>query len=349
LIFMMVKPFSALGAAVRRGFARLAPGPKATLLAGALLASAALGAQEPLLLFVDSSTIIARVEAGRVYTGPEEVAFTLVGNTLYDGAEAGRDRMVFLIGAAELFSRRTQEVYFSDGQQVAYTWRRGRLMLGEPGEYPELETLLSVRELEGGPSAEGRHRYGVYDWADDAWLGTVASAREPRPAELLTALHLYVLHYDLDRRVNDRIAAVTGLPSDDSSAAGGRMRLQHGGAYHEWIWDGQTLEPAWGLRPEDEWTFDGRYLTPAMGGTRAQWQWDGTLLKPAWSADAELQWTWQNGTLRPFWGSIPEREWRYLDDRVRPAWNPDPRRTWEVEGNVPLPVIALVVLGLADR
>lgn len=316
----------------------------------------------PVLCFVDSSSIIGRLDEGQVFIGPGEAAYFLLGNTLYEGPKPDRDRILFLMGTTELFPRRPELVFFADGQDVAYSWRKGRLTLGRPSDYDDLEIMLEVRDLSAKnvKSPSDRRRYGVYDWADGTWLGTIASPYPIRPAEMIACLHLYVLHYDLDRRVNDRLAAMTagypGMPmsadstaSDSSNSMGsGRIYLPYGGQAYEWIWNGETLKPAWGIRWEDEWTYDGRYLTPA-GSTRDQWQWDGNLLKPAWSANPSVQWQFQNGTLRPFWNSTPDREWRYIDGRVRPTYNPDPRQTWEVEGDIPLPVIALVVLGIADR
>lgn len=314
----------------------------------------------PILCFVDSNSIIGRLQSGQLYIGPGEAAYFLLGNTLYEGPKPDRDKILFLMGTTELFPKRPELVFFANGEDVAYSWRRGQLTLGRPGDFQDLEIMLEVRDLSTEEDGKDKRRYGVYDWADGAWLGTVASPYPIRPAELIACLHLYVLHYDLDRRVNDRLAAITGDASYTGDSAlvdsmavdsmgSGRIFLPYGGQASEWIWDGETLKPAWGVRFEDEWTFDGRYLSPKAGGTRQEWQWDGTILKPAWSAEPSLQWQFRNGTLRPFWNSSADREWRYIDGRIRPTYNPDPRRTWEVEGDIPLPVIALVVLGIADR
>jgi hypothetical protein len=319
----------------------------------------------PILCFVDSNSIIGRISEGQVFIGPGEAAYFVLGNTLYEGPKPDRDRILFLMGTTELFPKRPELVFFANGEDVAYSWRKGRLSLGRPSEYEELEIMLEVRDLSDKDVKKpgDRRRYGIYDWADGAWLGTVASPYPIRPAELIACLHLYVLHYDLDRRVNDRLMAMTDMgasgesPMGDSLAMdsmgvdslgtdqpmGGRIYLPYGGPDFEWIWDGEYLKPAIGLRAEDEWRYDGRYITPVFGNTREQWQWDETILKPAWSANPEMQWTWQNGTLRP------NQEWRYVDGRVRLTYNPDPRRTWEVEGDVPLPLIAMVVLGFANR
>jgi hypothetical protein len=37
------------------------------------------------------------------------------------------------------------------------------------------------------------------------------------------------------------------------------------------------------------------------------------------------------------------------DDLARPKWDNNPAREYRIEGEVPIPVIAIVVLGFADR
>ena len=296
--------------------------------------------EQPILLFIDSNTIIGQIDAGMVYTGPGAAAYNLVGNTLYEGDIADRDKIVFLFGATELFPKRDAYVYFTNGQDVAYTWRKGILTLGKTGSQPDIERMLYAKPM-------GKDTYRIFAWENDAWLGTVVAPRAMRPAELLTTLHLFVLHYNLDHRVNDLLAASEQM--FDSVPTGTLRPFLGSDPYREWIWDGKRLKPAWGIRVEDEWLFDGRYLKPAFGPTRDEWLWDGKVLKPAWDADPALQWAWESDFLRPFWNSTPDREFRKIDDRIKPAWSADPRFAWIMEGDIPLPIIALVVLGIADR
>jgi len=306
------------------------------------------------LLFVDSTTIIGQLRDGTLYTGPEQVAFNLMGNTLFEGNSTARDAMVYLIGILDPFGKKDQYVYFSDGEEIAFTMASGVLYFGELSD-PDLERLLRVVPLEEG-------FWEIRSGIDDLSLGVLAVEGELRPAEWFTCLHQYVLHYDLDRRVNQRIAAlylgagggIDGGPGAGGASdlpAGGRMRLYlDGNPYYEWEFDGNILKPVWGIRSDDEWSYDGQYIRPVFGMvSRQEWIWDGRMLKPYWSPEPANQWIWDNGILRRFWSGNPDEEWRLADGLVGPHWSQDPTRTWVVEGNFPLPLIAMVVLGIADR
>jgi len=299
------------------------------------------------LLFVDSTTIIGQFQDGTLYTGPEEVAFNLVGNTLYEGNSTAREAMVYLVGILDPFGKKDQYVYFSDGTEIAFTMGRGLLYFGELSD-PDLETLLRVVPLEQG-------FWEIRSGINDQSLGVLAVEGELRAAEWFTCLHQYVLHYNLDRQVNARIAALypgigTGTGAD-SMPVGGRMRLYlDGNPYYEWEFDGKILKPVWGIRSDDEWSYDGQYIRPVFGlVSRQEWVWDGRMLKPYWSPEPANQWIWDNGILRRFWNNNPDEEWRLQDGLVGPHWSQDPTRTWVVEGNFPLPLVALIVLGIADR
>jgi len=299
------------------------------------------------LLFVDSTTIIGQFQDGTLYTGPEEVAFNLVGNTLYEGNSTAREAMVYLVGILDPFGKKDQYVYFSDGTEIAFTMGRGVLYFGELSD-PDLETLLRVVPLEQG-------FWEIRSGINDQSLGVLAVEGELRAAEWFTCLHQYVLHYNLDRQVNARIAALypgigTGTGAD-SMPVGGRMRLYlDGNPYYEWEFDGKILKPVWGIRSDDEWSYDGQYIRPVFGlVSRQEWVWDGRMLKPYWSPEPANQWIWDNGILRRFWNNNPDEEWRLQDGLVGPHWSQDPTRTWVVEGNFPLPLVALIVLGIADR
>ena len=302
------------------------------------------------LLFIDSVTIIGELRDGKIYGGPDQVVNSILGNTFYDGESTDREDILYLIGVTEPFGKKDQFVYFEDGRQIAFTMARGVLYLGEVFD-PELEKLLIVLPPE-------ENFYQIRSGLDNAYLGTIASNDPLRPAELFACLHQYVLHYNLDRQINDRIAALypdTQFPMDGDSLntrpLSGRMRpYMDSNPYYEWEWDGKTLKPVWGIRSEDEWSFDGQYIRPLYGlVSRQEWVWDGSMLKPYWAPEPGNQWLWDQNILRRFWNGNPDEEWKINDGMVSPHWNPDPSRTWIVEGNFPLPLIALIVLGVADR
>jgi hypothetical protein len=59
-----------------------------------------------------------------------------------------------------------------------------------------------------------------------------------------------------------------------------------------------------------------------------EWSWDGRILKPVWDTDWANQYMIQNGVIKPWSNVHTERE-------------------WQMDGEIPLPLIILVVSGLA--
>lgn len=308
------------------------------------------GQQPTALLFRDSVTVIGELRDGWLYGGPDLVVNNLLGNTVYQGESTAREDMVYLVAVQEPFGKKDQYIYFQDGQQEAFTISKGVLYLGNKFN-EDLEKLIVF-----SPPYDNTY-YDLYSGLDNAYLGTIAATEQLRPAELFLCLHQYVLHYDLDRLVNARIQTLypgTTSPGDSLTAQvnQGRMRpYMDTNPYYEWEWDGKTLKPVWGIRSEDEWSFDGQYIRPLFGlVSRQEWIWDGTTLKPYWNPDPGMQWIWDRGILRRFWNGLPEEEWKITEDgMVSPHWSYDPTRSWVIEGQFPLPLVALIILGVADR
>ncbi len=298
------------------------------------------------LLFVDSTSIIGRWSEGQLFSAPDQISHTLMGNTLYEGNTSQRGSMLYLIGITDPYSRKDQYVYFEDGREIAFSMTRGQLFLGEVRE-SDLELLLSIQEDIPG-------YINVFSGLDNVYLGTLAVSNGPlRPAELFACLHYYILHYDLDRQVNTRIERYypqSGDTSDGGMGSGIMKPYMFEDPYYEWQWDGKTLKPVWGIRAEDEWSYDGKYIRPLFGlVSRQEWVWDGRILKPYWSPEPANQWIWDRNILRRFWNGRAEEEWILEDGILRPHWGADPTRTWIIEGNMPLPLIAMIVLGVSDR
>lgn len=297
---------------------------------------------QPALLFIDSVIIIGRMEGGLLYSGPGVVSHTLAGNSLYSGVSEAREDLLYLIALTDPYGRKDEAVYFDDARQVAFSMSRGELFLGQVSE-PDLERLLRVSAWQDG-------FYQVSDGQSDAYLGTIAVAAPLRAAELFSCLHSYVLHYDLDQQVNARIDERFPATGNGQPSAGRIRPLQGNNPYYEWEWDGRVLKPSWGVRSEDEWSFDGRFIRPLFGVvSRQEWVWDGRLLKPYWDPEPSRQWIWDYNSLRPFWNASPADEWVLQDSVLRPRYNADPGFAWVIEGNIPLPLLAMVILGLADR
>jgi hypothetical protein len=207
-----------------------------------------------------------------------------------------------------------------------------------------MEEMLSIKVRDDGVII-------VRESIDNEIIGAIAGKRLTN-AELIAALHQFVLHYDLDKKTNERLETYydeTAPVASNSEGSIIRLRWTNN-PYMEWVWDGKILKPRWGMRQEDEWEFDGKYLKPVWGyAAQSEWSWDGSILKKFWSNDTKDQWIWDGQMLRPYWESDSKKEWSFDGEIFKPYWHSDPQREWEVIGEIPIPVIAIVVFGVADR
>lgn len=298
-------------------------------------------AQSDIYVFIDSTTIIGKISDNQIFTGPADIAYTIAGNMLYSGDTATRTTGVFAIDAKDIMGNKTGVVFQADGHTVQYIIMKNSFFLGDHPIEKEDDILLTF-ESENDSVVRVFHGY-----FPDSLIGTI-EGKFQNQVQIVAAAHLYIRHYLLDEGVRahwDQLAHMS------SGGQGGLLHPTYDrGPYYEWVWDGKTLKPYWGFRPEDEWVFDGKYLKPAWSAdVQSEWVWDGTILKPYWDQGVSRQWIWQDGRLKPFWETNPDLEWVLEEGNARPMWRFNTAEEWTIEGDIPLPVIAIVLLGIADR
>lgn len=306
-----------------------------------VLCTSGLHAQSDIYLFIDSTTIIGKISDKRVYTGPSEIAYTLAGNMIYSGDTATRTTSVFAVDAKDILGNKTGVVFQADGKTVQYIIMKSSVYLGDHPVDKDNDILLTLQ------AQNDSILLVTHGWYPDSILGVI-EGRFTSQVQIVAAMHLYIRHYALDDAVRAHLQV---LAAGSLGAAGGLIHPTYDrGPYFEWIWDGEVLKPYWGFRPEDEWTFDGKYLKPVWSAdAQSEWVWDGQIMKPFWNQNVEQQWIWRDGQLKPFWDSNPDLQWILEEGTMRPMWRFNTLEEWTISGDVPLPVIALVVLGYADR
>jgi len=295
---------------------------------------------DEVFLFIDSTTIIGKISDNQVFTSETNIAYTLQGNTIYAGDTATKQQLLFLVNAKDILSNKTGLVYQNDAKTIQYITRKSSFFLGDHPIDEDNERLLTFEQVNDSITT-------VYNGITGKAIGFI-TGKLNKQVIIVVAAHAYIKHYHLDEEVQQ---IVQQLQPDTLFTGEAIMRplLEHS-LYYEWVWDGKTLKPLWGYRPEDEWTFDGKYLKPAWSSDpQSEWVWDGSTLKPFWESGVEQQWVWIDNTLKPFWDSNPDLMWKLEDGIMRPMWNFDMTKQWVVEGQIPLPIVALIVMGKADR
>lgn len=293
-----------------------------------------------ILLFIDSNTVIGRISNNDVFISENEIGYTIQGNIIFNGTSMLANDILFIINAKDVLGKKAGIIYQNDSKTVQYITQYGSFFFGDYPIDKQTETLLYLVQQDESTLV-------VYDGLNNSNLGHISGTGFNSP-RLAIAAHLYIVHYGLDLAAG---RLIDSLNSIENQFMGGLIRpVYSDNAYFDWIWDGKTLKPVSGNRPEDEWKFDGRYLKPVWNlDPRSEWIWENNILKPFWDNNVELQWIWEENTLRPFWAPNPDRIWVLEEEIIRPMWNYDQNIQWKIEGEVPLAIVAMVVLGFADR
>ncbi len=299
-----------------------------------------LGQNQDIYLFIDSTTIIGKISDKEVFVSETEVGYIVQGNLIFSGDSTAIGQLLFSVNAKDILSKKVGLVYQNDMSTIQYITQNSAFFLGDYPLDKEHEKLLTIEKINDSV-------FNVRRGTDATLIGTIEGKFNSQ-VQIVMAAHLYIKHFELDVAVR---RVMRSLEKDTTASGYGYIRpVFDRGPYFEWIWDGETLKPAWGYRPEDEWKFDGKYLKPVWSADpQAEWVWDGSMLKPSWESGVQDQWKWEGSLLKPFWDSNPDLQWTLDGDIVRPMWNFDPLLQWQIEGQVPLPVLTLLIIGKADR
>lgn len=313
---------------------------KILLFAGFMVVLLPLLGQEKARVFDNNNQLLFTYEDGRVFTPTGETRYTVSGNIVFYGDSKDKDDFAYLIRESDVFDKKLGYIYDAAGANVMFSVHKGKFFQGT-GRYND-QLLLTLDQQDrsmrvqmmGGPNND-TIGYSI---------GNSLSAQ---------AWCVVFLAWMESGKVGERMRLEQAIEAQATSGNTivGRMKLEWDtGFYQEWEWDGSRLRPRWGNRPEDEWIFDGQYLTPYWGNSaQEQWKWDGQYLKPAWGEVRALTFIWDSISIRPFWEYREEQDWVIEDGLAYPKWDRRYEREWTIQGYIPVPLIALIVLGFADR
>jgi hypothetical protein len=300
-----------------------------------LLGSLVATGQDNGIYVLDTDTLLlGKMEGGSVYTAPDRIGFNYAGNIIYSGSARQQENILMMVRMKDAWSKKAGIVYEANGKDVRYIFRKGEMFLGDYPIDTELERLLRIGEKD-------EDGWKVYHGITDEPLGTIAG-NEISSVELVMAAFLFITAFDLDREVIEYIEAHS-IPNTGTEGAAIYPVLDPFGPMR-WEWDGRVLRRSMDLSGA-EWSFDGQTIQSRMAGLESSWTYSNGMLKPAWNNDPQFRYEWKENTLRPFWDSNPDKMWVLEDGIMRPMWNTDPALQWEIAGDMPLPLIALVVLG----
>ncbi len=302
----------------------------------AFLAQFPLRAQGDGRVFNRGRETLFQLEQGQV-ADSGKIRFTIKGNVIFNGNSSDRDSIAYMLKTRGIFSRKISYLYYPDADRVKYSISRGVVYYGRGlNSYNQLLKIVK----------EGEKNYRFY--AGEEWQEVALALGDFSEAELMAVAVSLLKLPDVSEIAGPLITEEQLIPSE--GILGVIKPAWRNDINSEWTWDGRMLRPRWGARPEDEWIFNGKNIVPYWGiEGEGEWSWDGQVLKPARGEFPDHTYIFDGYTLKPRWDDNPDRVWIIDGDRARPKWINDPAMEYIIEGKVPIPLIALVVLGYADR
>ena len=282
------------------------------------------------LVVKDSSGItLVHVKNNQVYQGDSGIqVLNIRGNIIYRGKSGFRDSMYLLVQGQEYFKKKITNVYRGNATDQVYLLRKGRSYLGDLINRDKL-----LFEVEADSNV-----YTIYSGLDGRVIGEVIG-EEPSIAQWALITDVFNRVYKLDQQL-----AEAYQPRRLTDAVGAMVLLGTAGM-EIWEWDGETLRLSSGFAVSS-WSYDGQYIQKEWDiGRQHEWVWDGSVLKPYWNQDVKFQYMVTESYIKPFWNDDPSKEWTISDNEVFPTWGMYHTRRWRIEGEMPLPLIAMIVLG----
>lgn len=188
-----------------------------------------------------------------------------------------------------------------------------------------------------------------YNENNDSLIGFVES-------ENLTGLELSLAFFHLwnelnwEEKFDKQIKTFNKQTSNLEEGILGLMKPVFGDDMNVWLWDGKYLFHAYNNDQRYVWEFDGETLKPIWNSRiENEWSWDGDELKPFWGGHPRNNWRWDNDILRQVFENNYKNEYEIVDNIVRKRFGSFGEIEWQIEGEIPLPVLTLVILGIVYR
>ena len=128
----------------------------------------------------------------------------------------------------------------------------------------------------------------------------------------------------------------------------GEIRPKTGAtSFNSFVWDGKELRPKSGATGKTIWVFDGKEVKKKSGATSSStYLWTGNQFMPKSGATSANTWTWSRNELKRLSGATVSNTWKFDRCEWTLKQGATSQNSWAVTGFVPIPISALVILGL---
>lgn len=297
-------------------------------------------AQAVLVTDTSGNEILSMQDNQVVESSTGDILFNIRGNLIFSGTSDKKRDIWFLVKSRDLFARTKGEVLQSNMKDVAYTLQNGKFYLGA------LSTLVD-EYLMGYYKGDNEGGLIMINATNDEPMAYVKGDNYTT-AELVTAFFLVSEWNSVKDTVLKRAPRAISIDRTENTDEGGTIKRMWGNTNDEFVWDGYTLRRRWNSWDFEEWTFDGSVLKRAWySDGREEFIWDGQLMVRRWGSSPD-EFIWDGSSLRRRWGGL-ESEFYFQGNIIKRQLDTTGNDQWQIDGNIPVPVIALVVYNLLRR
>ncbi len=267
----------------------------------------------------------------------DNVRLTVKGNIIFEGNSTNKRDIFLLAKVQDVFGKKTDYIYDKALKIEMYAVEKGAFFID--GDASDIVYLAIVVKK----NTDGTTQF-LYGQTDDVLLTVDGDSLQT--GQITAIVHLTIEHFQLREALAPNIRAYA-VENNSVGNSSGTIRKMWGQAQTEFIWNGETIKPKWGQSDLLEWKYDGYTLERVWYGDADAFEWDGRILKRKWYNSQE-EFEVIGNTIRPRFGGFGE-EYIIQGNIIKNPWNPGTEDEWELSGDVPLPIIVLVLFGLISR
>lgn len=283
-----------------------------------------------------TGAVLFKLDDTQILTPTDEVKFSITGNILFKGESQKKRDIVMLVNSNNVFGNKLGRGLADDMRTPIFNIYQGHFYLG--GYATKDEYLMAYYKKADDGSIE------VYKY-DNTRLATIYGEALTN-GQLAISFYLLMQQYGLDEETRENLATMLTEAGQNFRQSGTIRKLWNTGD-DEFIWDGYTIKRRFNSFDYEEWSFDGRTLRRAWYDGGSEYVWDGQTLKEQWSNTNE-EFIWDGKIIRSRW-SQTGKSFQVQGNIVRPVWDSTGDEEWQIDGNVPIPIVIMVVFGLLRK
>lgn len=292
-------------------------------------------------IYDSSGKVILVFENDRLMEAGKKPFVTVKGNTVFDGASEDKNDILLLVTVENIFSKRKTGYALNARQDEAlFTIRNGGFFYKESKTFEHSRLMAYFEKQNDGSLA--LHKY------DSDTLLCRIPPLSLSTGKLVAVFYYFMRKFDLEKSIERQAQEMPkAVPAKDVSMTSGTISRLWNTGVDEFVWDGQVFKRKWNSFDYEEWTFDGTSLKRLWYPGDEEFVWDGKILRRKWYPSHD-EFEWDGTILRRRWGSAAD-EFIIQGNIAKRYFGGNTEDQWQISGEVPIPLIALVVFGLLRK